>query len=118
MPATFTLEPDPLGGGPILVNGDNVAPIVTAAQLTIAPGQPTTLDLRVQGHGRIEGEGIVHVATEQTAADAQAEVADLLRGLDGDTIWTQMMDDPTVDLSNPAQAFLNHVADLLLGVAT
>lgn len=118
MPASFLIEPDPLGGGPILVNGEDVAPIVAAAQLTIAPGQPTTLDLRVQGGGHIEGQGVVHVTHEQSAADAQAEVAALLRDLDGDAIWTAMMNDPTVDLSNPAQAFLDAVADMLLGTTS
>ncbi len=105
----FTLDVDPIGGGNVTVDGRDVTSIIEGADLIVRPGQPTTLRLYSLGGATVEGDGIVEIHHE--AETDTAEVGALLRTLDGHAMWEEMMADPTVDLRDPATAFLHYVAE-------
>lgn len=105
----FSLDVDPIGGGNVTVDGRDVSSIIEGADLIVRPGQPTVLRLFVLGGATVEGDGIVEVHHE--AETDTAEVGALLRSLDGHTMWEEMFADPTVDLSDPATAFLRFIAE-------
>lgn len=104
-----TLGIDPLGGGSVTVNGIEVTEHIEGADLIVRPGQPTVLRLYVTGSADVAVDGIVEVHHE--AETDTAEVGALLRTLDGHAMWEEMMADPTVDLRDPATAFLHYVAE-------
>ena len=108
MAGHFTLTPDPFGGGSVTVNGEEVSALIEGADLIMRPGQ-TALHLHLVGSARIEGEGVIYAHHE--AGDVTAEVGALLRTLDGHAMWEEMMADPTVDLRDPATAFLHFIAE-------
>lgn len=81
MPTPFTVDlSDPLN--PIIdVDGRNVTTEVAALWIECRPGQTLpTLTVQTTGPGRIEGAGIIQVATETSTTPA--DVADLIRALD------------------------------------
>lgn len=102
---------DPLGGGSVTVDGIEVTEHIEGADLIVRPGQPTLLKLYVVGGADVAVDGVVEVHHEPEVGDVAAEVGALLRTLDGHTMWEEMMADPTVDLRDPATAFLHYVAE-------
>lgn len=111
MAVHFLLDVDPIGGGSVAVDGRDVSDLIEGADLIVRPGQPTTLRLYALGGATVEGAGVVEVHHEPEAGDVAGEVGALLRTLDGHAMWEEMMADPTVDLRDPATAFLHYVAE-------
>lgn len=100
--ATFEVKATPVGGR-VHVNGKDVTPKIGAAEIRIADGQPTTLVLFLNGHGTVEGEGIVEVINP---AEADAEViCAFLAGIDPDQLDS--------DALNGADASMNLTAAML-----
>lgn len=109
MAVHFSLDIDPIGGGSVVIDGRDVTDITEGADLIVRPGQPTTLRIYTLGSATVEADGVVEVHHE--AETDTAEVGALLRTLDGHAMWEEMMADPTVDLADPATAFLHYVAE-------
>lgn len=108
MAAHFTIHVGPLGEGHVLVNGDDVTALTAGSDLSVRPGQPTTLSLHMIGGADIEGEGIIHCTTP---GGGVSEVVDLVEGLDPDLVWDEaMMGDMT---RGPCGAVLDVVVGLL-----
>lgn len=116
MAAHFTLDVGPVGDGSTVVNGDDVSALIAGSDLSVRPGQPTTLTLHLLGSATIEGEGIVTCVRDASAAEIHAELVDLLAGLvDGaDDLWTAAMQRPEAgQAGGPARAFLLTIIDAL-----
>lgn len=114
MAAHFKLDVGPLGDGTTAVNGDDVTALIAGSDLTVRPGQPTTLSLHLLGTATVEGEGIVQVIRDATAAEIQAELVELLTGLlDGaGDLWQAAMQRPeAAGPGGPAAAFLLTIID-------
>lgn len=114
MAAQFSFDVDAVGQGTYTVNGTDIAPLPPGTDIQIRPGQPTTVSIHHLAGLKIEGEGIIHIIRDATAAEVQAELVDLLAGLlDGaGDLWQAAMQRPeAAGPGGPAAAFLLTVID-------
>lgn len=119
MAAHFCIDVDAVGEGTVTVNGTDVTHTIAGWDVSSrGRGQPTIVSLHATGPVDLDGDGIVHILTEATAADVQAEVAELLAGLaaNADDLWQAAMQRPeAAQPGGPARAFLLTIIDLLTG---
>lgn len=116
--AHFTADVDPLGDGHLAVNGDDITHLIAGFDLSVRPGQPTTLTIHLLGSATIEGTATIHTTQPVTAAEAQAEVAAALEALadTADALWAAAVMRPeAAGPGGPARALLLEAADQLTG---
>ena len=116
MAAHWDIDVDAAGDHRIACNGDDVSHLFAGwSAHGHGRGQTPIVTLHAAGSISLHGDGIVQLEPgEASAADAQAEVAAVLDGLDPDEVWALAMADPD-DTGGPCGMVLRTVRMIVCG---
>lgn len=97
----FDIDVDPVGRGPVIVDGRDVSPDLIGVSVSVQRGTPTRLALYTDAPGKIVGEGIIeiHATGTDTGAVVRAlDPAEVSRRIAAATEFAGVEDDPTITM--------------------